>query len=63
MVMMVVVMVMVVYFHHDLRLRCVWHCKRYCEAKGENGSNQKLFHTHMMTRFVLLYRATLTNPR
>ena len=41
MVMMVVVMmVMVIYNHHDLRLRRVGHC----EAEEEHRSKPKLFH-------------------
>jgi hypothetical protein len=35
------VVVMVVYDHHDLRLRRKW-C---CEAEEENCSKPKLFHT------------------
>jgi hypothetical protein len=43
---MMMVMVMVgMYYHHNLRLRSIWHCKRYCEAEGENGSEDYLFHT------------------
>jgi hypothetical protein len=52
MVMMVVV-VMVIYYHH-LRMRCIRCCERYCEAEGENGSTQKLFHATMMTHCVAI---------
>ena len=38
---MVVVMMMVVNYHHDLRLRRIG----YCEAEDEDQSEQKLFHT------------------
>jgi hypothetical protein len=38
---MVVVMMMVVNYHHDLRLRRIG----YCEAEDENQSEQKLLHT------------------
>jgi len=43
--MWVMMMVMVMVGMYNLRLRSIWHCKRYCEAEGENGSEDYLFHT------------------
>jgi hypothetical protein len=37
---MVMMVMMMVDYHHNLR----WHRIRYCEAEGENSSKQKLFH-------------------
>jgi hypothetical protein len=39
--MVMVVVMMVVNYHHDLRLRRIG----YCEAEDEDQSEQKLFHT------------------
>jgi len=37
---MMVVVMMAVYYHHDLRLRRIG----YCDAEGEHESEQNLFH-------------------
>jgi hypothetical protein len=56
--MMMVVMV-VVYYNHDLRLRRIG----YCEAEGEHESEQNLFHDLSMLLVKSIYRATMTTPR
>jgi hypothetical protein len=43
-VILMVMVVVVIYYHHNLRLRSIRCCERYCEAEGENGSKQNLFH-------------------
>ena len=43
-VMVIIVMVMGAYYYHHLRLRRNWYCQRYCDAEGEDKSEQKLFH-------------------
>jgi hypothetical protein len=55
-----IVMVVMVMYHHDhLRLRRI----RHCEAEDENQSKQKLFHTLIVTRRIIFFRAGLTYPR
>ena len=54
-----VMVVVMVYNHHNLR----WHRIRYCEAEGENSSEKKFFHTSRMTRRTDQCRAILTYAR
>ncbi len=56
--MMMVVMV-VVYHDHDLRL----HRIGYREAEGEYESKQNFFHDLSMPPGNSIYRATMTTPR
>ena len=56
--MMMVVMAMV-YYHHDLRL----HRIGYCEAESEHEPEQNLFHNLSMPLGKSIYRATMTTPR
>jgi hypothetical protein len=56
---MVMVMAVVVDYHHNLRLRRV----RYCEAEDEHESEQNLFHKLSMPPGKSKYRATMTTAR
>jgi hypothetical protein len=56
---MMMVVMAVVHYHHDLRL----HRIGYCEAEGEHESEQNFFHSLSMPLGKSIYRAKMTTPR